>query len=128
MLAVLLVSIVGRGYSAFYQTHITLDVFLDPAKITVDGKTDPDTLMAADYQGLVKNTLKGMFPEVTKRGDLRSLYAMVSNSAGDQSARRCWRTRPSSARPSASPCPPTTISTCSIRASSIGMWSRPSGS
>src|SRR5690606_19847775 len=58
MLAVLLISIVGRGYSAFYQTQITLDVFLNPAEIAADGKTDRDTLMAADYQGLVKDTLK----------------------------------------------------------------------
>jgi phosphate transport system permease protein len=82
MLAVLLVSIVGRGYSAFYQTQITLDVFLDPAEIAADGNTDTETLMAADYQGLVKDALKSMFPDVTKRGDLRNLYAMVSNSAG----------------------------------------------
>jgi phosphate transport system permease protein len=83
MLAVLLVSIVGRGYTAFYQTAISLDVHLDPAKIAADGKTDPETLMAADYQGLVKDTLKDMFPEVTSRGDRRNLYALVSNSAGD---------------------------------------------
>ena len=83
MLAVLLISIVGRGYTAFYRTEVTLDIALDPSVISPDGKTDRGTLMAADYQGLVKDTLKILFPEVTGRGDRRDLYAMVSNSAGD---------------------------------------------
>lgn len=83
MLAVLLVSIVGRGYTAFYRTEVTLDIMLDPAVISPDGKTDVETLMAADYQGLVKDALKNMFPEVTSRGDRRDLYGMVSNAAGD---------------------------------------------
>ena len=83
MLAVLLISIVGRGYTAFYQTEVTLDIGLDPAIISPDGKTDRETLMGADYQGRVKDNLKAMFPEVTSRGDRRNLYAMISNSAGE---------------------------------------------
>ena len=54
-----------------------------PAIISPDGKTDRETLMGADYQGLVKDNLKAMFPEVTSRGDRRNLYAMISNSAGE---------------------------------------------
>lgn len=83
MLAVLLVTICGRGYSAFYRTEIALDVMLDPAVITPDGKNDADTLAAADYQGLVKDALKTAFPEVTSRGDRKLLYGLVSNGAGD---------------------------------------------
>jgi phosphate transport system permease protein len=83
MLAVLLISVCGKGYSAFYRTEIALDVVLDPAVITPDGKTDAETLAAADYQGLVKESLKTAFPEVTSRGDRKLLYALVSNGAGD---------------------------------------------
>ncbi|MDY0871746.1 phosphate ABC transporter permease PstA [Dongia rigui] len=83
MLGVLLVSVCGKGYSAFFRTEIVLDVVLDPAVITPDGKTDADTLAAADYQGLVKEALKTAFPEVTSRGDRKLLYALVSNGAGD---------------------------------------------
>jgi phosphate transport system permease protein len=83
MLAVLLVSIVGRGYSAFYQTQVALDVYLDPAEIAADGKTDPDTLMAANYLALVREALRGLFPDVTSRNDRRDLNSLISNSAGD---------------------------------------------
>jgi phosphate transport system permease protein len=83
MLGVLLVSVCSKGYSAFYRTEIGLDVMLDPAVITPDGKTDADTLRAADYQGLVKDTLKNAFPDVTSRNDRKLLYALVSNGAGD---------------------------------------------
>ena len=83
MLAVLLISVCSRGYSAFYRTEIALDVMLDPAVITPDGKKDVDTLAAADYQGLVKESLKNAFPEVTSRGDRKLLYGLVSNGAGD---------------------------------------------
>jgi phosphate transport system permease protein len=83
MLGVLLVSVCGKGYSAFFRTEIALDVVLDPAVITPDGKTDAETLASADYQGLVKESLKTAFPEVTSRGDRKLLYALVSNGAGD---------------------------------------------
>lgn len=83
MLAVLLVSVCSKGYSAFYRTEVALDIVLDPAVITPDGKNDTDTLVAADYQGLVKEALKTAFPDVTSRADRKLLYNLVSNSAGD---------------------------------------------
>ncbi|WP_374310177.1 phosphate ABC transporter permease PstA [Dongia sp.] len=83
MLGILLVTICGRGYSAFYRTEVALDVMLDPTIITPDGKSDADTLAAADYQGLVKESLKSAFPDVTSRGDRKLLYGLVSNGAGD---------------------------------------------
>jgi len=83
MLAVLLISVCSRGYSAFYRTEVALDVVLDPAVIAKDGKTDAETLAAADYQGLVKDSLKAAFPDVTSRADRKALYNLVSNGAGD---------------------------------------------
>jgi phosphate transport system permease protein len=77
-LAMLFVSIVGNGYTAFQQTHIQLEVFLDPEAF------DTTALSAADYPGLIKKSLRRMFPEVSGRGDLRQLYALVSSGAGYQ--------------------------------------------
>lgn len=77
-LAMLFVSIVGNGYTAFQQTHIQLEVFLDPEEF------DTTALSAADYPGLIKKSLRRMFPEVSGRGDLRQLYALVSSGAGYQ--------------------------------------------
>ena len=53
MLGVLLFSVCSKGYSAFYRAEIALDIMLDPAVITPDGKSDADTLASADYQGLL---------------------------------------------------------------------------
>ena len=83
MLAVLLISVCSKGYSAFYRAEIALDIMLDPSVITPDGKMDSETLAAADYQGLVKEALKSAFPEVTSRGDRKNLFNLVSNGAGD---------------------------------------------
>ncbi|MDD2605578.1 MAG: DUF3333 domain-containing protein, partial [Desulfobacteraceae bacterium] len=75
-LAMLFVSIAGNGYTAFQQTHIRLEVSLEPEAF------EGISLSAADYAGLVKKSLRRMFPEVSGRGDLRQLYALVSSGAG----------------------------------------------
>ena len=77
-------SIIGKGYTAFQISYIKLDVFLDPAEIDPSNSRDPDTLSSANYGGLVKSTLRSMFPDVTKRSDKRSLYKIVSSGAGYQ--------------------------------------------
>jgi phosphate transport system permease protein len=75
-LALLFASIVGNGYSAFQQTYIQLEVFLDPEAFA------DTSLAAADYPGMIKQALRRMFPDVSGRGDLRQLYAVVSSGAG----------------------------------------------
>jgi phosphate transport system permease protein len=77
-LAILFVDIIGKGYSAFRQTYVKLDIYLDPDVI------DKDDLAAADYPGLVKQTLREMFPEVRSRGDKRALYGLVSSGGAFQ--------------------------------------------
>jgi len=47
-LALLFASIVGKGYSAFWQTNIKLDVFFDPAVL------QKEALVNADYPALIK--------------------------------------------------------------------------
>jgi phosphate transport system permease protein len=72
-LAVLFASIVGKGYSAFWQTSIRLAVFFDPEVIK------KDTLVNADYAALVRESLFKMFPQVEGRQDKRLLTSMVSS-------------------------------------------------
>jgi phosphate transport system permease protein len=83
-LAMLFTSIVGNGYSAFLQTYIKLDIPIDAASIDPQGTRDPQTLRQANYAGLIKATLRDMFPEVTSRREKRSLYGLVSNGADYQ--------------------------------------------
>jgi len=77
-LALLFSSIIGRGYSAFEQTFVRLDIFYDPAIL------HQDSLANADYQGLIKQSLRSMFPDVKARRDKRDLYGLVSSGAGFQ--------------------------------------------
>ncbi|MGD2099737.1 MAG: phosphate ABC transporter permease PstA [Desulfobacterales bacterium] len=77
-LSLLFISIVGNGYTAFQQTFIELDVFFDPEVL------DEQSLANADYQGLVKQSLRNMFPDVSGRHDKRLLYGIVSTGAAFQ--------------------------------------------
>ena len=81
MLGVLLATIIGRGYSAFYRTDIRLEVTLDPAVIDPAGTRDPDAIMQADYTKLLRDGLRTLFPDVTSRQDKRDLNALVSSGA-----------------------------------------------
>ncbi len=75
MLALLLVSIVSKGYTAFWRTEITLNVHLDPAEL------DPANLATANYQALIRSSLLTLLPEVESRGDRRALSELVSGDA-----------------------------------------------
>jgi phosphate transport system permease protein len=83
-LVLLFTSIISKGYSAFVQTFVHLDVQLDASRLDPDGNRDPKVLARADYGGLVKSTLRDMFPAVTGRSDKRELYSLVSNGAAYQ--------------------------------------------
>jgi len=72
-LALLFVSIVAKGYSAFQQTYIRLAVFFDPEVLK------QDTLVNADYGALVRESLLKKFPQVESRQDKRLLTSMVSS-------------------------------------------------
>jgi phosphate transport system permease protein len=77
----LFVSIISKGWLAFWQTEITLDVYFDPQIIYEDGRQDLETLATADYSQLWKQSLRHRFPEATERVQLRSLYQLVSSGA-----------------------------------------------
>ncbi len=81
MLALLFVTIGTRGLPAFLQTYVTFDVVL--AEDTIDpGRTrDPDVLSTANYQALVRQTLRDMFPDVSGRRNQRELYRLISSGA-----------------------------------------------
>jgi phosphate transport system permease protein len=77
-LSLLFISIVGNGYTAFQQTFMELDVTFDPEVL------DKQSLATADYQGLVKQSLRNMFPDASGRRDKRMLYSIVSSGASFQ--------------------------------------------
>jgi phosphate transport system permease protein len=74
-LALLFVSIVAKGYSAFRQSYLLLDIHFAEEAMNVDN------LAMADYNGLIKDGLRTMFPEVSSRGDKKLLYGLASPGA-----------------------------------------------
>jgi phosphate transport system permease protein len=77
-LSLLFISIISNGYTSFQQTFIELDVTFDPEVL------DKQSLATADYQGLVKQSLRNMFTDVSGRRDKRMLYSIVSSGASFQ--------------------------------------------
>ena len=80
--AVLFLDIVAKGYTAFQQTYIHVPVYFDAETLDPTGERDPQTLANADYMGLVKKSLRQLFPEIKDRRKLRELYSLVSVGAG----------------------------------------------
>ncbi len=86
--SLLFVNIVTKGYSAFLQTHIALDVNLNEQIIDPSGARDRAQLARADYLGLIKESLRKAFPSVDGRREKRDLYKLVSSGASFQLADR----------------------------------------
>ena len=80
-LFVLLTSIVSKGYSAFWQTQMRIDVMLSADEIDPEGTRKAETLRMADYSSLIKQSMREMFPDVSGRRDRFALYGLVSNGA-----------------------------------------------
>ncbi len=75
LLGLLFVSIALKGWPAFEQTEILLDIHFDQERFAVD------SLARADYGALIKSSMRSMFPEVKGRKDKRKLYHLVSTGA-----------------------------------------------
>ena len=80
-LAALFTSIIGNGYTAFQQTHVRLDIHLAEEMIDPTGERVPEVLSGANYAGVVKASMRTLFPEVKNRRDKRKLYGLVSQGA-----------------------------------------------
>ena len=77
----LFVDIFSKGYTAFVQTHIELEVFFDPAVIDPEGRRDLDEISRADFRKIARAPLAKLFPEVTGRRDRLALYSILSSGA-----------------------------------------------
>lgn len=84
MLAILFLTIIGNGYTAFWQTYIRLPIHFDAAILDPQGMRDHDVLSHANYSLLVKQAMRNLFPEVSGRRKRRDLYALVSPGAAFQ--------------------------------------------
>lgn len=83
-LSLLFFNIISNGYTAFQQAFIKLEITFDEQSLDPEGTRDPETLSFADYGGLVKKSMRAMFPDVDNRREKRLLYELVSSGAAFQ--------------------------------------------
>jgi len=83
MLGVLLVSIGLRGYTAFQQVQIRLEVHFDPADLPAedDGRPTAEALADADYTPIIRDALQARLGEAEGVVAAREMGALVSNGA-----------------------------------------------
>jgi phosphate transport system permease protein len=81
-LVVLFTDIIGKGHTAFLQTYIYLDVELSAEQLDISDISDQNQLAIADYQGVIKKSLREQFTDAKGRKHKRQLYSLVSNGAG----------------------------------------------
>lgn len=68
-------TIFSDGYTAFTQSYIALDVNFTKEAFT------QENLAKANFPGLVKESMRTMFPEVKTRRDKKQLYSLASPAA-----------------------------------------------
>lgn len=82
-LVVVLADIVLKGYPAFTQNVLVMNIAVDPAEIDPKGSRNPDDIRAGDFQALVRNALRAEFPEAKDRTQRRQLDGILSSGAAD---------------------------------------------
>jgi len=81
-LAILLTSIIGNGYTAFWQTYIQLDINFSKADLDPEGTGSREVLSGGNYDALIKDALRADFPNVKSRSERRMLNRLISGNAG----------------------------------------------
>lgn len=77
-LFILLFDIVSKGTPAFTQQHLQISVNFDPQTLGVNVGASDEDISLADFSGVIKSSLREMFPDVTGRRDKRQLYRLIS--------------------------------------------------
>lgn len=95
MLVWLLASIVGTGYTAFYQHYVTVDVSLEESVLDPDGMRDPEALRKAPFRRIIQNAMYAHFPDVSERSDKRELFQIASASGATNQVRQMVYRKPS---------------------------------
>ena len=80
-LALLLVTIVVSGVSAFSQTQIALDITFSQELIDSQATGDPAEIAKGDFRVVTRDALRGLFPEVEGRRDKKALGQLISDGA-----------------------------------------------
>ncbi len=77
-LFILMFDIVSKGTPAFTQQYLLVPISFDADRLGLDSDASEEDIGRADYAGLVKSSLRDLFPDVSGRKDKRMLYRLVS--------------------------------------------------
>lgn len=77
-LFILLFDIISKGYPAFTQQFIKVSVNLDIDQLDLPPNATEEQLFSANYLGVIKASLREMFPDVSGRNEKRQLYRLLS--------------------------------------------------
>ncbi|MBE0486154.1 phosphate ABC transporter permease PstA [Marinobacter sp.] len=92
-LVILFADIIGKGWTGFIKTTITLEVMLDGDSMYLDDPTDADQRAMADFSAPIIAALQKQLPEVLEAGELRQLNRLVG-SYGSNDIRDLLRAQP----------------------------------
>jgi len=82
-LVVLFADILRKGIPAFTEHTLGLSLLADKATIDPQGTGDQKAILAADYDALIREKLRAMFPSATSRADRKALNGLLSSGAAD---------------------------------------------
>lgn len=82
-IVVLLGDTIMKAIPAFTQTRVTIAVNLKADVIDPAGTRDPATIAAADFNSLIRDSLRDAFPLAKSRSERRLLSGLVSSGAAD---------------------------------------------
>ena len=80
-LLVLMASVIEKGWSAFLQTQVVLDVTLTESVIDPTGARTREAFQTGNYGTILRDSIFAAFPDVTERKDRRDLLKLVSTNA-----------------------------------------------
>ncbi len=66
-----------KGFPAFFEHRATVEVTIDPAKV------DAAKPQAGDFDGIVKDAFRSLFPAAKSRADRKALGGLLSQGAAD---------------------------------------------
>lgn len=91
-LLVLFGDIIGKGWPAFQQTQIELEITWDPEVLDIE-QVSGANLDQANFDGLIQQALRERFPGVVTEAEKRQLYDLVGSGA-DHNLREQLRSQP----------------------------------
>ncbi len=76
-LGFLLYDIISKGWPAFFESHSSVEIKIDPEKV---GAAD---IANGDFAAIIKQSVREQFPDVQSREDKKTLASFISQAAGD---------------------------------------------